>query len=140
MLRFAAVVLVFAGLAINGKVQAQQMRSLFYILDGETQEPAELTPELGARLAREFSPGTTILCNFDPYTSNLPYYTQRTIVNNLKTTEEWNDAREDESGAVGGVLWLDDPESAELAAAFPKNELTYFQLRGFHFALWHPKK
>jgi hypothetical protein len=110
------------------------------MLDGETAEPAELIPEMGACLAREFPPGTTILCNFDPYSSVLPYYTQRTIINNLGTIEEWNAAREDESGAVGGVLWLDAPDSSALTAAFPKNELTCFQLRGFHFALWHPKK
>lgn len=137
----ALVVLVPVGwLAWNGVTQAQKLRSPFYMLDGVTAEPQNLIPDLGKKLAQSFSPETTILCNFDPYTSVLPYYAQRTVRNNLTAFEYWKDVMAEEQGPFGGILWLDAPEASEVLTAIPPNELVPFELDGFRFALWRPAR
>src|SRR5581483_4526290 len=72
-----------------GYVRAENLRSPFYMLDGETPESRRLIPALGKTLAEIFPQNVTILCNFDPYGSVLPFYAQRMILNNLATYDDW---------------------------------------------------
>lgn len=127
-------------LAYSGIVQSEKMRSPFYMLDGVTAEPTELIPDMGKFLAAKFPPGTTIFCNFDPYSSVLPYYAQRTILTSLTSFEFWKDYMAQDKGPFGGVIWVDAPEASEILSELPKNEVTPFDLDGFHFALWRPGK
>lgn len=122
--------------AVRGYRQAEQLRSPFYMLDGITVEPPDLIPKLGAHLAKTFSEETTILCNFDPYGSVLPYYAQRMILNNLADADDWKTVQSRETGPFGGIVWLDAPGASDIVASLPKNEITPFEMGGFHFAIW----
>jgi 4-amino-4-deoxy-L-arabinose transferase-like glycosyltransferase len=139
-LRVPAILALILWLGYSGYTQSQRLRSQFFMLDGVTVEPPNLIPDLGARLARDFSAETTILCNFDPYTSVLPYYAQRMILNNLTTYDDWKSELSGDTGPFGGIIWLDAPGASEILAALPKNEITPFDLDGFRFALWRPAK
>ncbi len=131
---------VIGWLGFSGYKQAQEMRSMFGMLDGITVEPENLIPDLGKKLAEVFPQGTTILCNFDPYSSVLPYYTERTILNNLTSYDDWKEFMSQDDGPFGGIIWLDAPQASEILAVLPKNEVTDFTLDGFHFAIWKPVK
>ena len=123
-------------LATAGFAQAEKQRSQFLMLDGETREPATLTPDVGHYLAAHFSQDTTILCNFDPYGSTLPYYTQRTILNNLGTTAEWKSAMSAHDAATGGIIWLSAPSAHEIIAILPPAEVSKVTIDGILFAVW----
>jgi hypothetical protein len=127
-------------LGFSGYKQAQEMRSMFGMLDGVTFEPENLIPDMGKKLAEIFPENTTILCNFDPYGSVLPYYAERNILNNLTSYDDWKGFMSHGDGPFGGIVWLDAPQAAEILAALPKNEVTDFTLDGFHFAIWKPVK
>ncbi len=126
-------------IARAGYSQADRMRSLFPILNGTCQEPFTLVPDLGKRLAREFRSGTTVLCNFDPYYSVLPYYAQRELLNNLTTPGEWKDAVKAGEGLIGGVIWTGSKEAVEVVHSLPAGDLTPLDVDGIHFVLWHPR-
>ena len=133
-------VLFLGGLALllggTGFRQSESMRSQFLMLDGITSEPRNLIPNLGLFLTKSFSPEITILSNFDPYSSTLPYYAQRTILNNLGSEAEWKAAISDETGPLGGIIWRDAPGAAALLAALPKEEVSAVELDGCLFAVW----
>jgi len=139
-LREIAILGLLTWLGYCGTTQAEKMRSPFYMLDGVTAEPPTLIPDLGRYLADKFPQETTILCNFDPYTSVLPYYAQRSIVNGLTSYDFWKDFMAQDTGPFGGIIWVDAPEASEVLSALPKNEVTPFDLDGVHFALWRPAK
>lgn len=133
-----AMLLLFAWLGYSGHVQAESMRSEYGMLDGVTDEPQNLIPDMGKKLAATFPPDTMILCNFDPYTSVLPYYTQRTIINSLGAYDDWKAYMAQGNGPYGGIIWLDAPNAADIVNVLPKDEVTDFELDGFHFAIWKP--
>lgn len=128
--------LFLPSLAWAGFRRAEEQRSQFLILDGAAREPATLIPDLGRYLAASFPPGTTILCNFDPYYSPLSYYARNPILRNLTAAGEWNFAIADEHKNFGGILWLDAPSAAEIQAALPAGELSEVEIDGVRFAIW----
>jgi len=138
--RIAIILVPLTWLGYSGYAQAEKLRSPFYMLDGITPEPANLIPDLGNYLNRTFPLETTILCNFDPYTSVLPYYAQRMILNNLTTYDDWKTYMTEDTGPFGGIIWLDAPQASEILAALPKNEVTPFDLDGVRFAIWRPAR
>jgi 4-amino-4-deoxy-L-arabinose transferase-like glycosyltransferase len=134
----AGLIALLAVLATLGWKQSQAMRTPYVILDGDAPEPADLIPVLGRGLHDAFGPDTTILLNFDPYGSALPYYIQRAILNNLNTDDDWKDWMDEES-PVGGAIWLGGPGAAGILAALPPNEVKRVEIDGIAFALWIPK-
>jgi len=133
----AALGLLF-WLAEAGVVRAESQRSQLLMLDGQTREPANLIPDVGRYLAKTFPPDTTILCNFDPYYSTVSYYTQRTILNNLGTSSDWESASADSGRRFGGILWLAAPSTEEILETLPKNEIVGVEIDGISFAVWRP--
>jgi hypothetical protein len=133
----AAVGLLF-WLAEAGVVRAESQRSQLLMLDGQTREPANLIRDVGRYLAKTFPPDTTILCNFDPYYSTLSYYAQRTILNNLGTSGDWESASADSARRFGGILWLAAPSTAEILETLPKHEIIGVEIDGISFAVWRP--
>jgi 4-amino-4-deoxy-L-arabinose transferase-like glycosyltransferase len=128
-------------LAVAGFARAEDQRSQFLILDGIADEPSNLIPDLGRHLAKTFPADATILCNFDPYYSSLSYYAKRTIYTNLRTSTEWNAVAADRSGgAVGGILWLGAPSTADILAGLPPGEIVPVEIDGVSFAVWQPVK
>jgi len=133
----AAGVLVFFGaLAVFGFRQAEAQRSQFLLLDGFTKEPPDLVPTLGRDLAGFFPPGTSILCNFDPYGTTLNYYAQRTLITNLMQSSDWKAVIAEGAAPRGGIVWLGAPGASEIVAALPADEVKPFTLGGFRFVLW----
>ena len=130
---------LFVWLATNGFIRAENQRSQFCILDGASPEPANLTPNLGRLMAQSFTPETAILCNFDPYGSTLPYYAERTVINNLSSPEEWNAQARAKKGAVAGVIWLASPSAAKIVESLPKQEISKVTVDGISFVLWKPE-
>ncbi len=131
-----ATALFLPSLAWAGFCRAEEQRSPFLILDGAAHEPATLIRDLGRYLATIFPPGTTVLCNFDPYYSPLSYYARNPILRNLTAASEWDFAVADEHKNFGGVLWLGAPSAAEIQAALPANELSVVEVDGIRFAIW----
>jgi 4-amino-4-deoxy-L-arabinose transferase-like glycosyltransferase len=134
-----AVIALLVWLGAAGFIRAENQRSQFCILDGAVKEPSNLVPDLGRELGRIFSPDTPILCNFDPYGSTLPYYAQRTVVNNLGGAAEWKAAAAREPGPAGGVIWVASPSAPEILAALPTDEVSRITIDGIVFALWKPR-
>jgi hypothetical protein len=136
--RMAAIgtAMLLPSLAWAGFSRAEAQRSRFLMLDGTTPEPTNLIPDLGGYLARSFPPGTTILCNFDPYYGALAYYAQKTILRNLTTPEEWSFAVADKRQNFGGVVWLAAPSSPEILASLPAAEISEIEIDGIRFAIW----
>jgi 4-amino-4-deoxy-L-arabinose transferase-like glycosyltransferase len=134
---FAAAVLVFFGaLAVFGFRQSEAQRSQFLLLDGYTKEPPDLVPKLGRDLAAFFPPGTSILCNFDPYGTTLNYYAQRTLVTNLMESGDWKTVMAEEATPLGGIVWLDAPGASAIMASLPEEQVKPFHLGQFRFVLW----
>jgi hypothetical protein len=133
---------LLALLATAGFVRAEEQRSQFRILDGTMPEPANLIPDLGRYLAKNFpAEATTILCNFDPNYSPLSYYAQRTIITNLDSIAEWNFAvTAARPRGVGGIVWLAAPSAGEILEVLPKDEVAPVEIDGVRFALWKPAK
>jgi hypothetical protein len=126
-------------LAVAGFARAEEMRSQFFILDGDATEPPNLIPDVGRHLAKTFPADTTILCNFDPYYSSLSYYAKREIYTNLRSSPEWNAVAADQGGsAVGGILWLGAPSAADILAGLPGGEIVRVEIDGVRFAVWKP--
>ena len=133
----AALVAVFFGaLAGFGFRQAEAQRSQFLLLDGVTKEPPDLVPALGRDLAAFFPPGTSILCNFDPYGTTLNYYAQRTLITSLMESSDWKSVIARQAAPLGGIVWLDAPGASEIVASLPKEQVKPYSLRQFRFALW----
>jgi hypothetical protein len=132
----AAALVFFGLLAVVGFRQAEAQRSQFLLLDGYTKEPPNLVPALGGDLAVFFPPGTSILCNFDPYGTTLNYYAQRTLLTNLMESSDWKAVIAEETAPLGGIIWLRAPDASEIVASLPKEELKPFKLGPFRFVLW----
>jgi 4-amino-4-deoxy-L-arabinose transferase-like glycosyltransferase len=132
----AAVLAAFCALAAFGFRQAEAQRSQFLLLDGFTKEPRNLVPALGHHLAAFFPPGTSILCNFDPYGTTLNYYAQRTLITSLMESGDWKAVIAGETAPLGGIVWLDAPGASEIVASLPKEEVKLFTLGAFRFVLW----
>jgi len=130
--------LVWLGTA--GLIQAKDQRSLFCILDGIIDESVYLTPDIGRLLGQNFTPETSILCNFDPYGSTLPYYAERTVINSMDSVEEWESAIDKNPGSIGGIIWLAAPSAGEILKILPKKEIFRVRVDGIQFALWKPSK
>lgn len=138
MAKFAvhvAAVIVLIALAGFGVRRSEEMRSPYLILDGVAREPEQLIPALGAALDKAFPPGATLLANFDPYGSALTYYSQRPILTNLITPEDWR-ATLPGARPAGGVIWLGAKNAPEILAALPGDK-QQIEVLGFTFALWH---
>ena len=134
-----AVLASFCVLAVFGFRQAEAQRSQFLLLDGFTREPADLVPTLGRDLAAFFPPGTSILCNFDPYGTTLNYYAQRTLITNLMESSDWKSVIAEEAAPLGGIVWLEAPGASEIVAALPTEQVKPFKLGAFRFLLWKAK-
>jgi len=136
LVRMGSVVVcaVVVFLAVTGYPAALKFDSQFDILDGEKPEPPTLIPDLGRLIARTFPADTKVLCNFDPYASNLPYYAQRTIVNNLMTYKDWKAAAT--AKHCGGIIWVDDPGASEIMSELAAKRIV--DLDGIRFCLWTP--
>ena len=132
------VLLLLCWLGMAGFIRAEKQRSQFCILNGITPEPVHLVPELGRTLCRSFSPDTTILNNFDPYGSTLPYYAQRTVINNISGANEWKSTVSELKVPAGGIIWTGASSGAEIVAALPKEEISRITVEGIDFALWKP--
>ena len=123
-------------LAVFGFRQAEAQRSQFLLLDGYTREPPNLVPLLGRGLADFFPPGTSILCNFDPYGTTLNYYAQRTLITNLMERSDWKTVIAGKATPLGGIVWLDAPGASEIVASLPREEVRPYKLGRFRFVLW----
>jgi 4-amino-4-deoxy-L-arabinose transferase-like glycosyltransferase len=126
-------------LSWTGTLRAEEQRSQLLMLDGVSAEPTNIIPDLGRYLSMTFAPDTTILCNFDPYYSTLGYYAQRALRTNLRTPDEWNDARSD-SPRVGGTVWLADPMSVQIVKTMPQDEIDTIEIDGVAFLVWKPTR
>jgi 4-amino-4-deoxy-L-arabinose transferase-like glycosyltransferase len=131
-----ATVLLLPSLAWAGSRRAEEQRSQFLILDGVSREPPNLIPDLGRYLATIFRPGTTILCNFDPYCSPVSYYAKTTMLRNVTTRDEWSRAAGEEPGNAGGILWLGAPSTPEIIATLPAGEIDEAEIDGVRFVIW----
>jgi 4-amino-4-deoxy-L-arabinose transferase-like glycosyltransferase len=141
-LKRAAVVVIavfFVSLAWAGFVQAEKQRSQFLILDGETEEPDNLIPDLGRYLGKTFPADAIILSNFDPSYSPVSYYAKRTIVCNISSAAEWNSVVDAKGGSLGGIIWLDAPSASEILDALPVDEIVRVEVDGIRFAVWRPR-
>ena len=126
--------LILGILITTGYGAALKFDSPFLILDGEQAEAPNLIPDLGRLIAGEFPADAEVLCNFDPYCSNLPYYAQRTIINNLTTAQDWKWAMSRPGRILHGVIWLGAPEAGEILRALPPNcEKRKFSVHGADF-------
>ncbi|MDP9291493.1 MAG: glycosyltransferase family 39 protein [Verrucomicrobiota bacterium] len=132
----ALVLLVSLGAGAYGR--SQSLRSQFYMLDGETPEPYNLVPAVGKYLYETFPPEATILANFDPYGSTMPYYAQRSIIQNLHEAENWRAVIKQESPPLGGIIWLGAPDAPELVASLPVAELVPQEIEHVRFLVWRP--
>jgi len=130
-----AVVVVVLALGTLGLRSSEEMRSPYLILDGVAEEPAQLIPQLGEVLKAAFPPNATVFANFDPYGSALTYYSQRPILTNLLTAEDWR-ANLAQEHPAGGVVWLGARNAQEILASLP-GETRRVEVAGFAFALWH---
>ncbi|MEP6670485.1 MAG: glycosyltransferase family 39 protein [Chthoniobacter sp.] len=130
-----AILLIVMVLGALGLQRTEEMRSPYLILDGVAREPTQLIPELGTVLQKSFPPGATVLANFDPYGSSLTYYSQRPILTNLLTVEDWRATLAQEHPA-GGVVWLGAKDAPKILASLPGNT-QQVKVAGFAFVLWH---
>ncbi|GEM_PF-827229 len=131
------VCMVLALLALTGYPAALKFDSQFEILDGDTPEPKTLIPDVGRLIGRTFPPDAVVLCNFDPYDSNVPYYAQRTVVTNLSTFDEWKQA--EVPGHSGGVIWMHAPGASEILSNLGKESERIVNVDGVRFCLWVPQ-
>jgi Dolichyl-phosphate-mannose-protein mannosyltransferase len=131
-----ATALLLPSLAWAGFNRAEEQRSQFLILEGAAAEAANLIPDLGRYCAKVFPPGTTILCNFDPYYSPLSYYAKNDVLRNLTTREEWTFGAADQGKSSGGILWLAAPSAPEILASLPAAEISEVEIDGVRFAVW----
>ena len=130
-----AVAGLLVWLGVSAVSRAESLRSPFSVLDAEKAEPPGFIPALGRLLRGQFPRGTTILCNFASNDS-LDYYSQRDVVNNLMTPDDWKEFAADAHTPVGGILWLDAEHANETAASLPHEEVREVTLAGYRFALW----
>jgi hypothetical protein len=135
-----AVIALLVWLAEAGVMRAENQRSQLLMLDGQTREPAYLIRDAGRYLAKTFPSDTTILCNFDPYYSTLSYYAQRTILNNLGSSSEWDYASANSARPLGGLLWLAAPSTAEILSSLPNEQIERVEIDGVSFAVWKPPR
>jgi len=135
----AAVLVFFGALAVFGFRQAEAQRSPFLLLDGYTKEPPDLVPKLGRDLAAFFPPGTSILCNFDPYGTTLNYYAQRTLITDVMESRDWKTVIARQAVPLGGIVWLGAPGADEIVASLPKEQVKPFKLGEFSFVLWNAR-
>jgi hypothetical protein len=129
---------IIAFLAVTGYSAALKFDSQFYILDGDRPEPPNLIPDLGRLIAKTFPENTKVLCNFDPYCSALPYYAQRSIVNNVATPDDWQSALARLQTPLGGVIWLDAPEASEIISSLKQETAQTVDVDGIRFCIWKP--
>jgi len=131
----AAVLLLVMG--TSGISQAKALQSQFRILDYRTPEPANLIPELGSAIRKDFPPGTRVLCNFLPdFGPQFAYYAQRDILNNLSEYRFWQRYLNDSIPATGGVVWMAPKASQDLIAKLPPGSKRFLRIGDLSFCLW----
>jgi hypothetical protein len=136
-----SAILVLVGLGASGWQRTRVLAGQFQILDYHVHEPRSLIPELGEAIRANFSPDTSILCNFLPdYGPHLAYYAKRDILNNLGEYRFWDPYISDRARRVGGVVWVSsNPASQNILAQLPASGTKRFLTVGAHtFCLWTP--
>jgi 4-amino-4-deoxy-L-arabinose transferase-like glycosyltransferase len=133
-----AVCLVLVAIAISGLHRMQALAGPFRILDYHIEEPPGLIPELGNAIRANFSPDTSVLCNFLPdYGPHLAYYAKRDIVNNLSEYRFWDPYLQDRNRRVGGVVWVSsNPASQNILASLPSGQKEFLTVGKHTFCLW----
>ena len=129
---------MFTWLGLSAVQRSEAMRSPFSVLDAGQPEPPDFIPSLGRFLGQTFPPGTTILCNFAA-SGTLDYYSQRNVLNNLMTPDDWKAFLASEPPPLGGIIWLDAPQASAVIASLPREEMREIIFQGFRFALWRAK-
>lgn len=126
----AIVLVVIAGW---GVARSQWLRQMpFCVLRWGGDESRELIPRLGREINRSFPETMDVQLNFlHVYGPHLAYYAQRQLFNGLSKFEHESDD--------GGVIWLDAPGGAELAASLPAREQRLVKIDGYRFSFWTPQ-
>jgi 4-amino-4-deoxy-L-arabinose transferase-like glycosyltransferase len=133
-----AVCVILIAMAASGVQRTQALSGQFRILDYHSHEPPSLIPELGEAIRENFSPETSVLCNFLPdYGPHLAYYAQRDLINNLSEYRFWDPYVNDRARNIGGVVWLSpNPSSHEIVAKLPNGPKQFLTVGSHTFCLW----
>ncbi|MFZ3376017.1 MAG: hypothetical protein WA183_10720 [Chthoniobacterales bacterium] len=132
----ACLLLLIIG--IHGVTQTKKLQQQFRILDYRTPEPANLIPELGNEVRKDFPPGTRVLCNFLPdYGPQFAYYAQRDVINHLSEYRSWQRFLNDPSQRVGGVIWMGPKSARDLIAKLPPGKKRFFNVGHLSFCFWN---
>lgn len=129
-----AALLIWYGVRSLATIDTQ-----FCILDDDTQEPANLMPDVGRVINRTFPENAVIICNFDPYYSPLPFYARRVMVNAVRTGVDWDHAVSDAAPQpAGGIIWTGAPDAPGLLQHLPVAQQHDVTVDDIPFVLWTP--
>ncbi len=129
----AAVVL----LGRRGYESTQALHSIdWWILDGVTEEPADLIPRLGETIYWTFPDETPVFCNFSKRGPHLEYYARRSISYDKFTCADWEPLLARPGQSAGGLVWLGAPGGEELWSALPQGRKNFVRFGGLRFGLW----
>ncbi len=110
----------------------------WWILDGVTEEPADLIPRLGETIYWTFPDETPVLCNFSKRGPHLEYYARRSISYDKFTCAEWEPLLARPGQRTGGLVWLGAPGGEELWSALPQGRKKVVQFSSLRFGFWRP--
>lgn len=134
-----AVIIALVVIGIWGYRGAQDLNAQSFILETEAPEPANLVPELGKLIQKEFAPETSVFFNFAvDYCPQLGYYSQRNLINGMPAAGDWLDALKYEETPPGGVIWMGAPEAKEIVSAIPGSKREV-KIDGVPFCIWHAR-
>jgi hypothetical protein len=144
-LHAAVTAFVLGGLGVlmlNGERQTLALRRPFSILVFDKSEPSDLIPALGNAMRDIFGDDVAVICNFLPvYGPQLHYYAQHELLPCAFTASEWREQIADpENAPIGGVIWLQEPQAAEVLASLPAGLQTRLSIRGIPFCFWRPNE
>lgn len=132
-----ALVMVLC-LAYFGVVTTHSLWAQSHLLDESIAESPRFIPSLGQILRGYFDERTEVLCNFEPHTTTLPYYAQRSLLGEPWDAPGWAERLRDGTGRFGAIVWVDGTDAAELLKVLPKEGRTEIELERIRFCLWKP--
>lgn len=109
-----------------------------WILDGVTEEPADLIPRLGETIYWTFPDETPVFCNFSKRGPHLEYYARRSISYDKFTCADWEPLLARPGQRAGGLVWLGAPGGEELWSALPQGRKKVVPFGGLQFGFWRP--
>jgi hypothetical protein len=132
------VLVLVLSLAYFGVVTTRSLWSQSQLLEENIAESPRFIPSLGQILRGYFDERTEVLCNFEPQTTTLPYYAQRSLLGEPWNAPGWAEQLQDGTGRFGAVVWMDGADASELLEVLPKQGRTEIVLERVRFCLWKP--